>query len=123
MNGCVVHVLSGQPYDFYIGRQNPRYGFKRSPWANRFKVGEHGDPEAVLSQFAHAWDQSVEAALSQREQPWARSFLAELAALDGKTLACWCPDKDGGVLTLEDPIVCHGQILLKLAAELTREAA
>ncbi len=42
---------------------------------------------------------------------------ADLAALCGKTLACWCAPKDEP-LTIDDPVVCHGQTLLKLAEEL-----
>ena len=38
--------------------------------------------------------------------------------LRGKTLACFCAPKDEP-LTLDDPVVCHGQTLLKLAEELT----
>jgi hypothetical protein len=91
--GRVVNVKSGEPYDVYIGRQNPRYKLKRSKWANPFKLGQDGTREEIMARY-EAWIQT---------QP---ELLADLPELRGKTLGCWCA-----------PELCHGDILLRLAEE------
>jgi hypothetical protein len=87
----VVNLKSGEPYDVYIGRQNPRYRVRRSKWANPFKIGPDGDREQVLAKY-RAWLQ---------EHP---ELLAALPELRGKVLGCWCK-----------PLACHGDILAELA--------
>ncbi len=110
MSGKVVHALSGAPYDVYVGRQSKRQGLPESPWANRFRIGKDGDREEVLRRF------------EQKERELAESlpntYAMQIAELRGKTLACWCAPKDRA-LTIEDETVCHGQILLRLAEELS----
>ena len=90
--GSVVNVKSGDPYDLYIGRANPRNGLRKSIWANPFKIGKDGTREEVMQKY-------------ERYLLEERPALAErLPELKGKVLACWCA-----------PGTCHGDILLKLA--------
>ena len=87
-----VHVLSGKPYDVYIGRWNPRHGLQKSKWSNPFKVGVDGDRAEVLARF--------EAYV--RRQPHLMNALSELR---GQVLACWCQPHER----------CHGDVLMELA--------
>ena len=80
------------PNEVYIGRQT-RNGWKKSRWANPFKLSRDGDPAAVIAMYRR-W-------LMQRPV-----LLAALPELHGKDLVCWCA-----------PEACHGDVLLELAAE------
>ena len=111
-SGKVVHVLSGVEYDEYVGRSIPRYGLVESFWANPFKIGASG---ATREQVLEAYERYIR----QIIQSPAGGTQGDVSALRGKTLACWCAPKDKP-LTLDDPVVCHGQIILKLADELDR---
>jgi hypothetical protein len=108
MSGKVVHVNGGLPYDIYIGRAMPRSGLKASKWANPVKVDHNGLEWALL------WYERM--IMEHLDTP---GFREELAEVRGKTLACWCPGKCGDYLTTDDEEICHGQILLRLAEELT----
>jgi hypothetical protein len=87
----VINIRTGEPYDLYIGRANPRYRLGRSKWANPFKLGPDGDRDQVLAKYRD-WIQT---------QP---ELLAQVGELRGKVLACWCK-----------PEACHGDILSELA--------
>jgi hypothetical protein len=68
---------------------------RQTEWGNPFKIGEHGSREEVIALY--------------QEDLWKRIksedvSLAQLAALDGKTLACWCA-----------PNACHGEVLSRAA--------
>jgi len=92
--GHVVNVSSGEPYDVYIGRANPRKGLKQSIWHNPFKEGRDGTREEVIERFErHLLE----------ERP---DLIERLPELKGKTLGCWCA-----------PEPCHGEVLLKLTRE------
>lgn len=127
MSGRVVHVLSGADYDLYIGRAAPRYGLADSPWANPYKVGRDGNLAKVLSSFeehiAYRCGSRVAGVDMQRGVIRNANTIhrLELMKLRDLTLACWCAPKDGTPLTLEDPEVCHGQILLRLAGTMADE--
>jgi transcriptional regulator with XRE-family HTH domain len=90
--GRVVNVSSGEPYDVYIGRANPRKGLKQSIWRNPFKEGRDGTREEVIERFERHL---------LKERP---DLLERLPELKGKVLACWCA-----------PEPCHGDVLLRLA--------
>ncbi len=125
--GRVVHVLSEASYDIYVGRAMLRYRLPQSPWANPYKVGRDGDLATVLAKFEerisyYCDDASAEfAMIPNMRRTFPTINKVELAKLDGLTLACWCPDRDGTPLTPYDPEVCHGQILLRLAARAAAE--
>ena len=64
---------------------------RRTKWGNPFRIGRHASREQVITRYStelwrriHAGDISME----------------DLAALHGKTLACWCA-----------PLPCHGLVL------------
>ena len=80
----VVHCKCA-PHDLYIGRP--------SKWGKPFVVGRDGTRAQVIARY-EAW---------LATQP---ALLAELPALAGKTLGCWCA-----------PGACHGEVLARLAAE------
>ena len=92
--GRVVNVSSGEPYDVYIGRANPRKGLKQSIWRNPFKEGRDGTRSEVIAKFErHLLE----------ERP---DLVERLPELRGKVLACWCA-----------PESCHGDVLLELASK------
>ena len=94
----VVHVRKDS-FDEYIGRAVGRAGFRGSIWGNPYQEGRDGTLEEVLAKYeAHV--------LGSPE------LLAQLPELDGKTLGCWCAPKGG--LTASDPLICHGQKLIRL---------
>ena len=82
------------PDAIYIGRQNARYGPAKSQWANPFRPSSPAEHEAVVAMYAR-W---------LRRQP----LVAALHELRGLDLVCWCA-----------PLPCHGDVLLKLANEIT----
>jgi hypothetical protein len=103
----VVNVRTGESYDIYIGRANGRYRLAASKWQNPLKIGVHGSREQVLAMY--------EDYLCQHRP----DLLAALGELKGKTLACWCAPPGG--LTADDPPICHGQVLARLADQLKPE--
>jgi len=76
--------------DVYIGHRNNRYGLPESIWANPHYKDDCSQEEKV---------ERFEAYLKKRPD-----LLAQLHALKGKRLACWCKPK-----------ACHGDVLARLA--------
>lgn len=83
---------------FIDGKRFPEVA---SPWANPFKVDK--GLKFALGKF----EGYMRAKLDEDEQ-----LRAELLALRGKTLGCWCK-----------PSGCHGDILLELIEELVHPAS
>jgi hypothetical protein len=105
--GTVVYAgKGGHPYDVYIGRAVKRYGLPESYFANPFKVTEDVSLEEALRKYEDYLHNEV---LNTDEGP------ERLEELRGKALGCWCAGKQGApeILTADDPLVCHGQILLR----------
>jgi hypothetical protein len=105
VSGKVIN-LNDKPrpaYDVYIGRRQwcGRELFEASPLANYFDWKKLGREEAL---------RRYEAKIRSRPDLWAM-----LPELRGKTLACWCAPEGG--LTKDDPLYCHGQVLLRLIEE------
>lgn len=71
-----------EPYDVYIGRG--------SKWGNPFVIGEHGDRDEVIEQYAQ-W------------LPTQPELVASMPELTGKRLGCFCAPK-----------ACHGDVLVAL---------
>lgn len=68
---------------------------RKTPWGNPFVVGRHGTRAQVIARYRrHLWQR-----IRAREID-----LAELAALDGRDLACWCHPKP-----------CHAAVLARAA--------
>jgi hypothetical protein len=98
----VVHRKK-DPYDVYIGRGRcPRTG-ESGRWGNPFRIGPDGNREEVIARYAE-W---LRDALDTE-----RITLEELAALDGRTLGCWCA-----------PGPCHGEVLERASAWAARMIA
>lgn len=122
VSGKVVHVNSGMPFDVYVGRANGRSGLQATPFQNPFKIGIDGDRRDVLDRFEGYARYCIE--MGEGYEIWrgpereAITYREAVAELRGKTLACWCAPKDRA-LTVEDETVCHAQILLKLAQEVS----
>ena len=95
----VVNKTHGEPYEVYIGRGGPRTGEKQSKWHNPYVVGKDGDREECIESF--------------RRYLKASPLMAELPEIRGKILGCHCGPEGG--LTKDDPLRCHGQVLLRLA--------
>ena len=83
--------VNKESFDIYIGRENITSGYKRSKWANPFKIGEDGTRDEVVSKY-ETWIKT---------QP---ELMNSLYELEGKTLGCWCNSNEN----------CHGKVLLKL---------
>lgn len=84
--------------EVYIGRTMAHTPWVNQGWGNPFR-----GPGAI-----------------ERYEAWIRTqprLLARLPELDGKRLGCWCASTLG-LTTYTGPLVCHGQVLLKLLAEL-----
>jgi len=84
----------------YIGRANPRRGFRTSPVANPFEITGNRSREVVIYQF-EAW---LEAQL-RLDDPDVWRWFRELP--EDATLACWCA-----------PERCHGDVLIRKWREL-----
>lgn len=87
--GKVVHCKR-EAFDVYIGRPGP--------WGNRFSHNPRSVAEVKCDTRADAIEM-YRIWLRQQIKTKAIS-LAELAALSGKTLGCWCHPKP-----------CHGDVL------------
>ena len=69
---------------------------RRTRWGNPFVIGRHGTREEVIERYRNwQWSKVESGAIP----------LAELAALNGKTLLCHC-----------HPLPCHGDVLAKAAS-------
>lgn len=100
--GRVVHCRQ-EPYDVYIGRGRCPHGGEPGRWGNPFRIGRDGSREEVIARYAEWLREEVDAE---------RMSLAELAALDGRTLGCWCA-----------PEPCHGDVLVRASAWAARMLA
>ena len=72
-------------------------------WGNPYRIGPDGDRARVIERYrADLW----------RRIRAGEIALADLAALDGRDLACWCA-----------PLPCHGDVLARAAAWAASEIA
>ena len=79
----VVNKYKSQ-YDVYIGRG--------SHWGNPFVIGKDGDRDQVIAKYKDLLKQRLRSGDVTR---------ADLLALDGKKLGCFCKPK-----------ACHGDVLV-----------
>ena len=100
-------ILLADPNFVYIGRSC--WGWKRSPWANPFRVQRMRMPGSDGSCC-----RSVAEAVARYIDYFAENkhYLPPVETLRGKVLGCWCCEWDG----IHEPAPpCHGVILAKLA--------
>lgn len=105
--GKVIHVseMKNYPDAEYIGRAMPRQRLKASPFANPFRVDDHERHMACLMYRDYL-----------RSSIAGRPLLAQLPALRGKPLACWCRKSDATGRAWQE---CHGDQILRLLNEHT----
>ncbi len=101
------------PQNVYIGRKGivfirgERFPKENSIWANPFKVGRDGNIGSCLAQFeAHI-----------RKKIENENLNEQLKTLNGRNMGCWCVSKMVHCNEVGIPMVCHGQVLLKLLKE------
>lgn len=110
MNDQELAILSEAPqvgtytdfYDVWIGRAGQKPDGEHSEWANPFSVVELGREAAI-----EHYEEYI------RNRP---DLLAKIPELRGKLLACVCRDLDH-----PNGAYCHGDILVKLYLEWSRE--
>jgi hypothetical protein len=95
----------------YIGREHSGRGrgssFKRSPWANPWRVEIEGRDRAIAL-YARWIVGDAEAELLLPRGRWHKPTTQEIRnELRGHVLACWC-----------DPLPCHGHVLAAIADEI-----
>jgi len=105
----VVNINNGESYDVYIGWQVPpwrsptgeyiRYSKWRNPFNKAFRDGWMTQEEACEKYLVHVLTSP--------------KLTAALPEIRGKILGCHCAPEGG--LTKDDPLHCHGQVLLRLA--------
>jgi hypothetical protein len=105
----VVNIKNGEPYDEYIGWQMPPsrsptgeyipQSIWRNPFNKAFRDGWMTREEACEKYLVHVLTSP--------------KLVAKLPKIKDKILGCHCAPKGG--LTKDDPLRCHGQVLLRLA--------
>ena len=111
----LLEVLS-EPNNIYIGRGRivflpvdgvtQRYPLQDSIWANPYKKSLNISSEEILLKYE----------IYIRELIENNKLLPQLLELKGKNLYCWCVKKP--IYCFEEhPIICHGQILMKIINE------
>lgn len=107
MTTRVVHVNDQVEGAVYIGRAVPRQKIRMSRLANPYRVGANN---ALLEGLELTREEAV-----NKYRTWIMHhnpmLLADLPALRGKPLACWCRH-DGEERTPDN--LCHGDVLLFL---------
>lgn len=95
----VVHVKK-DPYTVWVARG--------SKWGNPFRIGgPHPDTGRPVNR-----GEAIELYKEWIARGEGRWLLGHLGELEGQTLGCFCAGKGG--LTLDDPLVCHAQVLMRL---------
>ena len=87
----------------YIGRGNATRGLPHSPFANPFKMNTEADRIGVVQNYRDWLWQQLQAG---------KILEADLLALQGKNLVCYCAPK-----------ACHGDVLKDAVAWAVRRAA
>jgi hypothetical protein len=104
-----LHKINGirPSFDVYIGRANKHTEFNLdSKWHNPFTIC-NTLAEKILENYENYIREKIE------QNP----IKYNLKELVGKKLGCWCLNTDN----FNEPLRCHGQILLKLIKEMGLE--
>lgn len=97
----VVHVKRGR-YTKWVARG--------SKWGNPFRIGH---PHPVTGEPITR-EEAVRLYLEWIARGEGRWLLRHLGELEDEVLGCFCAPKGG--VSEHDPLICHGQVLLKLLA-------
>lgn len=98
----VVHCQR-DPYDVYIGRDNPVWGLRDIGFSNRYSHKRSSRADIRVATRQEAIERYEAWVLNQPE------LLRRIKrALKGKILGCWCA-----------PLACHGEVLARIANGLT----
>ena len=116
MTTIVIHArdLPASTGAVYIGREHSGRGrgpsFKRSPWANPWRVEIEGR-ERAIALYARWIAGDPEAELLLPRGRWHKPTTQEIRSeLRGQALACWC----------EPLLPCHGHVLAAIADEIEK---
>lgn len=99
--GRVVHVKRDR-YTKWVARG--------SKWGNPFRIG---DPHPITGRPLMRGE-AVSLFLEWILRGEGRWLLRYLGELEGEVLGCFCAPKGG--VSEHDPLICHGQVLLRLLA-------
>ena len=91
VDGALVYNLRSMPGNLDAVRID-----RDTHWGNPFRIGRDGDRTEVVARYRRWLWQRIEAG---------EIDLGDLAALHGRSLACWCA-----------PAACHGEVLARAAA-------
>lgn len=102
MSGGVVV----QGCDVYIGRRQSQGGWslQDSIWLNKFEVKIYGRDNAL-----RLYEEDLRKRIADYPQEWYMYFIRLVSAGWPLQLGCWCKDKPD--------IPCHGDIIVKICAE------
>lgn len=103
-----LHKVDGKrpEFDVYIGRRVPSTEFqKASIWCNPYKPNNEKDydKEYLLDHY----ETYIRSCIKHFPK------IYKIRELKGKKLGCWCINTES-----VEPLVCHGQILLKIIKEM-----
>ena len=102
-----IHKKNGKRpyYDIYIGRKITAWGIKDFPenskWANLYPIESFGKEISLK-----LYEEYIRKCIKKDPDYF------NLKELEGMILGCWCINT-----TKINPVVCHGQILIKLLKE------
>lgn len=99
----VVNIKHGYNYDIYIGRP--------SIWGNPFSSKKHTSTKFKSSSLKNCLKMYKQHILNDK------NLLNNLHKLKGKTLGCWCVEKNWKRKNNISEYLCHGEILLDLIDE------
>ena len=107
------------PNNLYVGRKGivfvsddstPKYKYRYPPkdsiFANPFKISDEASRGSTLKNYKKYLVEKIEKGDITKE---------DLSTLKNKNIGCWCVTEN------EKEIVCHGQILLSVAAKYLKE--
>lgn len=96
--------LKQNPKHLYIGRENSYVNIGRSKWANPFPLSKY-----TLEESLQKYEMYV------RETPSLWNAITD--ELNDKVMGCWCCDCESFESTIDKPLRCHGEVLMKLFHE------
>lgn len=108
-----LHYQDAPPGAVYVGRWNDGLHGNPLVFGQRCRVcgRVHIDVGSGRADLLSCYEEDLRHRLATDF-----SYLIAFATLQGKELVCHCAPRGG--LSLEDPCICHGQVQLKLLAEL-----